>query len=519
MAKSKRKPAAAVKRSQIPLQAPVPSHTNQGGSLVLGLKSALGTLDGAISHIPRADLPPTPAVIPSNGASSSSARKADGSPVDNTNASLDEFLEVDRSEDEELGEEHLDLSCSEDDYETSPPPTPSSPATEAPDLPASLPSVVPPTPASPKDATFIPSSSVKAGNPSVPPPVNGKWRDLFSSNRNVSSCPRLMHFSALYDIQSCPLLAEDLDHSCDDWKLCAIGYVSSKFPGYRALTSIIENVWKCDARLTIHESGWLVYKFQNEEDKLSVLCGGPYLVYGRPLILCPMSEYFDFSSSEMSQVPVWIKFPNLPLKCWTPRCLSKLASVLGMPLQCDKLTATKERVSYAHMLVEIDLLADLRSSINVTLPNGNTLIQRVIYETLSKFCKHCKVLGHSTRACSKSKEEARTIEKAASANVTSKENVKGKGSVFTRLSPVVDTQVDAPPAAAPLVEGSPAASPAVDGPELVAPSAPSESCVAQDVQPRPQVTNTGLEEWQTVRKRKHSSGNKETDSISLTCCS
>jgi hypothetical protein len=43
--------------------------------------------------------------------------------------------------------------------------------------------------------------------------------------------------------------------------------------------------------------------------------------------------------------------------------------------------------------------------------------------------------------------------------------------------------------------------------------------VAQDVQPRPQVTNTGLEEWQTVRKRKHSSGNKETDSISLTCCS
>ena len=104
MAKSKRKPAAAVKRSQIPLQAPVPSYTNQGGSLVLGLKSALGTLDGAISHIPRADLPPTPAVIPSNGASSSSARKADGSPVDNTNASLDEFLEVDRFEDEELGE-------------------------------------------------------------------------------------------------------------------------------------------------------------------------------------------------------------------------------------------------------------------------------------------------------------------------------------------------------------------------------------------------------------------------------
>jgi hypothetical protein len=302
--------------------------------------------------------------------------------------------------------------------------------------------------------------------------------------------------------------------------LCAIGYVSGKFPGYRALNSIIENVWKCYARLTIHESGWLVYKFQNEEDKLSVLCGGPYLVYGRPLILRPMSEYFDFSSLEMSQVPVWIKFPNLPLKCWTPRCLSKLASVLGMALQCDKLTATKERVSYARMLVEIDLLAGLRSSINVTLPNGNTLIQRVIYETLPKFCKHCKVLGHSTGACSKSKEEARTIKKADSAHVTSKENVPGKGNVFARLRPMVDALVDGPPVAAPPVKVSQVAPPPVVGPELDAPTVPSEPCVAQDAQPCSQPTAASPEEWQTVRKKKHNSGNKRqvyTISLPATC--
>ena len=274
------------------------------------------------------------------------------------------------------------------------------------------------------------------------------------------------------------------------------------------MNSIIENVWKCEATLSMHESGWLVYKFQNEEDKCSVLCGGPYLVYGRPLILRSMSEYFDFSTSEMTQVPVWIKFPNLPLKCWTPRCLSKLASVLGKPIQSDKLIATKERVSYARVLVEVDLLADLRSSINVTLPNGNTLIQRVIYETLPKFCKHCKVLGHSTRVCSKGKEEARIVEKAGSASVAPKENVKGKGSVSTRLSPIVDTLVDAPSAAAPSIEVPHVAPPPVDAPELVAPTDPSESCVAQDAQTCSQATATGSEEWKTVRKRRHTSGNK-----------
>lgn len=175
----------------------------------------------------------------------------------------------------------------------------------------------------------------------------------------------------------------------------------------------------------MHESGWLVYKFQSEEDKWSVLSKGPYLVYGRPLILRSMSEYFNFSSSEMYQVPVWIQFPYLPLKCWTPLCLSKLANVLGKPLQCDKFTATKERISYARVLVEVDLLADLRSSINVSLPNGNSLIQKVIYETLPKFCKHCKVLGHSTGTCSKGKEEGKNFEQAGPAATKSNAKVNG----------------------------------------------------------------------------------------------
>jgi hypothetical protein len=45
-----------------------------------------------------------------------------------------------------------------------------------------------------------------------------------------------------------------------------------------------------------------------------------------------MLKFFDFSSEEMSRVPVWVKFPNLSLCCWSPICLSKITSVLGKPI-------------------------------------------------------------------------------------------------------------------------------------------------------------------------------------------
>jgi hypothetical protein len=86
------------------LHAPVPSHTNQGGLLDLGLKSALGTLYGSVFHLPNPDLSPH-VVIPTSGAGPSTVREEDGSPVANGSTSMDGFL-VEGCSDEEDLEEH-----------------------------------------------------------------------------------------------------------------------------------------------------------------------------------------------------------------------------------------------------------------------------------------------------------------------------------------------------------------------------------------------------------------------------
>jgi hypothetical protein len=98
--------------------------------------------------------------------------------VANSSPPFDGFIDDVCFDEEELEEEQIDFTFSEEDNEGS---SPSSPAPVAPEPPAS-----------PKGATFNPSNTVKAGNPPSSPPISGKWRDLFSptetSHLARSSC-------------------------------------------------------------------------------------------------------------------------------------------------------------------------------------------------------------------------------------------------------------------------------------------------------------------------------------------
>ncbi|KAL9368179.1 hypothetical protein Peur_039378 [Populus x canadensis] len=134
---------------------------------------------------------------------------------------------------------------------------------------------------------------------------------------------------------------------------------------------------------------------------LDVLGGDPYYVFGQPLILKVMPEYFDFSSSDMMEMPSWIRFFNLPLKCWSSTCLTKLSNMLGKPIHCDTPTASMTRLSYARVLIEVDMLIDLPSSIHLVLPNGSTLTQQVMFESLPRLCKTCRIIGHTVSTCNK----------------------------------------------------------------------------------------------------------------------
>jgi hypothetical protein len=93
------------------------------------------------------------------------------------------------------------------------------------------------------------------------------------------------------------------------------------------------------------------------------------------------------------------------------------------------------RLSYARVLIEVNLMDVLPYSINILLPNGSILNQSIVYETLPKFCKHCRVLSHNIASCSSlagSSQQTQGNEEY--------EN-RSRGSVLQKLCPLRDKHI------------------------------------------------------------------------------
>ncbi|XP_020254858.1 uncharacterized protein LOC109831820 [Asparagus officinalis] len=98
---------------------------------------------------------------------------------------------------------------------------------------------------------------------------------------------------------------------------------------------------------------------------------------------------------------MWIQLPNLKLNLWSSSGISKIASTVGIAITTDKLTATRERLSYARVLIEIKLplKEPLPNQIVVQGPDGKCYNQKIVYELKPRWCKNCNIVGHMTKQC------------------------------------------------------------------------------------------------------------------------
>lgn len=82
-------------------------------------------------------------------------------------------------------------------------------------------------------------------------------------------------------------------------------------------------------------------------------------------------------------LPIWIQLPQLPLHLWGEPSIGKIASV-----------------SYARVLVEVDVTQPLKDHVIIRDHKEKMIRQSIVYEWKSSFCPTCLKIGHD---CTKKK--------------------------------------------------------------------------------------------------------------------
>lgn len=227
--------------------------------------------------------------------------------------------------------------------------------------------------------------------------------DLFKDNRRpLEACK--CSFVSPSDSDSVEIPKSEVANIKDIWGYCLLGCFVGRFPGLKALQSLVDS-WKVKCSIMAHYNGWILFQFKHEDELNKVLAEGPYFVFGRSLLLRTPPENFCFLEEDFSIVPVWVQLHNLPLQCWTIKAISTIASKLGKPLCTDRITQERKRISYARVLVELDASKSPCEQFEVTLPSGITYTQYVEYENMPKYCKYCHMFNHFESSCKFKKQD------------------------------------------------------------------------------------------------------------------
>lgn len=224
------------------------------------------------------------------------------------------------------------------------------------------------------------------------------WVDVISDNRNPAKgrpmeyvAPTLVNGEVVIKIEE-----EDVESELYFWKNALILCVLGADLSMSMLKSYMQRVWNFVhlPDLYYHDEGYFILHFRNHEDMDVVLMKGPYTYRNMPLLLMEWRQDFDIKKDLMRTLPLWVKLPQLPLHLWGATSLNKIGSAIGTPLVTDECTTHKLRVSYARMLVEVDITHKLLEEITITDHEGRQRKQAIEYEWKPKFCDKCQQIGH-----------------------------------------------------------------------------------------------------------------------------
>jgi len=195
-------------------------------------------------------------------------------------------------------------------------------------------------------------------------------------------------------------LKSEIAENVERWNNTLIGYVMGVKKNFLHLKACVSRIWKPKRSFDVYSrvNGYFFFKFGMKEDCVSVLHEEPWHFDGRLIIPKRWNEKLGMERDLLSSIPVWIKFPSLPLCLWSEKIISETASLICKPLYRDKATASGKTLALARCFVEIAATSK-RPSRKMLEVEGDMEELQVEYEWIPPLCNKCSCFGLVSSQC------------------------------------------------------------------------------------------------------------------------
>ena len=227
--------------------------------------------------------------------------------------------------------------------------------------------------------------------------VSHKWRSLFA-NRPKSCSPLAYYNPSTLDgkvtINPPP---EAVVEGVGIWEGSLVGQFLDKRLPLHVVKSFVGRLWGKHKipEISTTDNGLYIFRFKDLDARDCVLENGAWYFAGRPIILRFWKPGMEMLNVQITSLPIWVKFFNIPLEYWTVTSLGYIASAVGIPLHLDTLTENHSRLSFARICIEVNVNCTFPKSALLDLGNGKYSTIRIEYPWVPQNCTHCKIFGHS----------------------------------------------------------------------------------------------------------------------------
>ncbi|KAF8101199.1 hypothetical protein N665_0209s0055 [Sinapis alba] len=187
------------------------------------------------------------------------------------------------------------------------------------------------------------------------------------------------------------------------WDSFIVGQFYEEPPARGAVHAIVNGIWskqRRDISVSKMEGGAFLFRVPCPHARRRILSQCLWQIDGQTMFVAKWSPGTNQEKPELSAIPIWLDFFDVPLQFFNKDALKEIAGLVGKPLYLHPSTENLTNLEVAKVYTVIDPRKPLPEAVNARFESGEIRRIRVSSPWLPAVCGHCLKVGHTISRCS-----------------------------------------------------------------------------------------------------------------------